>query len=611
MINHGHCFHIPVMGTGHSIDTPIRVAHFGISSVVSLVDDILIDRIGGYYRERFDLPPVKIDRRDEDGRAKRITAYLDAMHEIVCQKLAALKALPFGIHGDKDKYFELLPDTSPLKQVYQRLIGMADGPAKERCAAELSERIEAGSIDVNIMVKLDRTNYDREGNPLGEEFSDSLAALRGFANSKLESKLVLSAGINQKLFGYLARFQDFYRDQGGRIRKRIVIKVSDFRSALLQAKVLAKKGLEVAEFRVESGLNCGGHAFAANGLSLPCVLREFRDKLDEITAAVRPLIEKFYVAQGRPLTEAMLAEKPLVSVQGGIGTHGEVQRLAEEYGVHQTGWGTPFLLVPEATCVDDGTRELLRRSGETQYYLSDVSPLGIPFNNLRQTPSELQTLKAIEAGRPGSPCPKGFLASNTEFGERPLCPASRAYQKLKLEQIKGSDLSEAERREQVSRVVEKTCICDHLGNGALIALGIVANRNAPPCVCPGPNMAWFDRLYSLREMVDHIYGRGEPLVSAERPHMFAKEISMIVEYFAKQIDRCDGSPAAIKTLREFAANVRQGMEECRLVAQKSPFPNENLASIPVTLAKLEPRLERLLEGLEDRATNPPHIGLPA
>ena len=36
-----HQFHIPVMGTAFTIDTPLKVARFGISSVVSLCDDEL------------------------------------------------------------------------------------------------------------------------------------------------------------------------------------------------------------------------------------------------------------------------------------------------------------------------------------------------------------------------------------------------------------------------------------------------------------------------------------------------------------------------------------------------------------------------------------------
>ena len=44
-----HTFHIPVMGIGFTIDTPIKVAHLGISSVISLVDDILIEKIRKHY----------------------------------------------------------------------------------------------------------------------------------------------------------------------------------------------------------------------------------------------------------------------------------------------------------------------------------------------------------------------------------------------------------------------------------------------------------------------------------------------------------------------------------------------------------------------------------
>ena len=38
-----HTFHIPVMGTAFTIDTPIKVARFGISSVMSIGDDELCE----------------------------------------------------------------------------------------------------------------------------------------------------------------------------------------------------------------------------------------------------------------------------------------------------------------------------------------------------------------------------------------------------------------------------------------------------------------------------------------------------------------------------------------------------------------------------------------
>ena len=77
MLNELHSFHIPVMGIGHSIDTPIRVAPFGISSVISLVDDLLLEQLRHYYCRANNLPCTAIPREARDGRAKRITAYLD------------------------------------------------------------------------------------------------------------------------------------------------------------------------------------------------------------------------------------------------------------------------------------------------------------------------------------------------------------------------------------------------------------------------------------------------------------------------------------------------------------------------------------------------------
>ena len=38
-----HKFHIPVMGLAYTIDSPIKVARFGISSVISIVEDRLVE----------------------------------------------------------------------------------------------------------------------------------------------------------------------------------------------------------------------------------------------------------------------------------------------------------------------------------------------------------------------------------------------------------------------------------------------------------------------------------------------------------------------------------------------------------------------------------------
>src|SRR5690606_24244483 len=147
----------------------------------------------------------------------------------------------------------------------------------------------------------------------------------------------------------------------------------------------------------------------------------------------------------------------------------------------------------------------------------------VPFNNVRNTGSEQWHKERIEKGKPGSPCPKGYLESNTEFTKNPICTASSQYQLLKIDQINHSDLSEEKKTQQRDKVLDKACLCDPLGNGVRITLGILKPNRAPQAICPGPNIAWFDRTYSLQEMVDHIYGRQKSLISDKRPHMFAKE----------------------------------------------------------------------------------------
>lgn len=597
-----HTFHIPVMGTGHSVDTPIRVAPLGISSVISLVDDSLLEKIRKYYSEKYGLHYFSIPKNTEDGRAKRITAYLELVQKIVQIKIEAIRKQPFFIDNDKSRYFELLPEESFMKRDYNRLLNMKAGPERNEMEKDLTLRIQPGSIDVNIMVKLDRANFDSNGNPLGEEFSDARAALRGYANSNLRSSIVFSAGINQGLFSYMTQFQDFYRDESGRIKKRIILKVSDFRSAFIQGKFLAKKGLEIYEFRIESGLNCGGHAFPSNGILLPSLLQEFKDKRDQLAVEFQPLILKYYKNKGLKYPESALNSRLLITVQGGIGTHGEVLRLTEDFGMDLTGWASPFLLVPEATRVDVTTRELLRQAGEDDLYVSDVSPLGVPFNNVYKTGSEIWTRKRVEQGRPGSPCPKSFLKLNTEFTERPICLASRQYQEKKLSEIDNLAISVDEKKTLRAEVVEKTCICEHLGNGALIELGIVEEKNAPQSICPGTVIAWFNKIYTLKEMVDHIYGRGHSLISSKRPHMFAREIEMYVDFFEKQVTRCSYTPRENKVLQEFKSNLENGMDFCLDVAGRQPYQRENLASIPLCVKQQRVRLRAIYADFENKST---------
>ena len=65
-----HTFHIPVMGTGFSVDTPLKVARYGISSVMSIGDDILIENMRRYHCRLNGIDFVPINADEEDSRTR-------------------------------------------------------------------------------------------------------------------------------------------------------------------------------------------------------------------------------------------------------------------------------------------------------------------------------------------------------------------------------------------------------------------------------------------------------------------------------------------------------------------------------------------------------------
>jgi len=201
-----HTFHIPVLGLGFSIDTPLKVARYGISSVASIVDDELIERMRQYHAAQNNMAYEPIHNQEHDSRARRITAYLDLMHHLVTLQFEELKNQPFEAGNDLTRYFDLLPDTLPLKQDYLLMLATTDIHTQEMMRYHLRWQMQPGAIDVNIMAKLDKLNFNTDDEFLGDENTDALAALRGFAKSKLQSSVIMSAGMNPKLYSYIENF---------------------------------------------------------------------------------------------------------------------------------------------------------------------------------------------------------------------------------------------------------------------------------------------------------------------------------------------------------------------------------------------------------------------
>lgn len=555
-----HTFHIPVMGLAYTIDSPIRVAQYGIDSVISIMDDELIEKMNAFYSEKFNKPYQEISQKIHDYRAKRITSYLNLVDQIVKDKFENFKVELSESKQAFENYVAMLPNTSELKKGLQHLLNEGS-VLKDNIKKFLDNSLSAGQIDVNIMTKLDKDNFIKNEQQ-AIEFNDAHAALRGFVNSTLSSSVVLSAGMNPRLFTYFENFPAFFPDSNQVLEKKIILKVSDFRSAMIQGNFLAKKGLWVSEYRIESGLNCGGHAFATDGFLLGPILQEFKEKKEQLLQSAHELMVKALVQKGLTVPEKPLALK--ITAQGGVGTAEEHDFLLQYYQLDSIGWGSPFLLVPEATSVDKQTRELLINAQEKDLYLSHISPLGIPFNTLRGTTNELFKQKRIAESKAGSSCPKRFLALSKELDAKGICTSSKQYQDIKLEEleIKKETVSAETYEKMKFSITEKSCLCVGLANASYLENNIkIKGQEQGVIICPGPNMAYFDQEVSLSDMVQHIYGTTSVLRTTNRPNLFVKELKMYVDYLKNEISEASDeiSTAQIKKWNAFKNNLIDGI----------------------------------------------------
>ncbi|MDX2190502.1 MAG: hypothetical protein SFY32_11625, partial [Bacteroidota bacterium] len=530
----------------------------GIDSVISIGDDELLEKLRKYYCIHSNREYNPILNTDDDFRAKRITLYLNLINELAEEKFYKFKEELAVNCTSRNNYFRLLPESSQLLSNYHTFL--TSNPSEKETKHWINQHLRQGSIDVNIMTKADRENY-RKSEKLPVIFNDAHAGLRGYCQSKLVSSIVFSAGMNPRLFTYAEEFNDFYPDNNGCIQKKIILKVTDFRSARIQGMFLAKKGLWVSEFRIESGLNCGGHAFASDGTLMGPILEEFKNKRNDLSEELQQLFVQALIGKNKTIPKLNPGLK--ITAQGGVGTAEEHQFLLNYYNLDSIGWGTPFLLVPEAINIDPTTLQKLIAATEHDLYLSDVSPLGVPFNTLRGNSMEEEKYKRVKSNKPGSPCIKKHLITNTEFTKLPICIASRKYQHEKIKELDQMMLSADEYQHRLENITEKECLCTGLGQTVLI------NNNIPSAIaryavsiCPGPNMAYFTKAMSLQEIIDHIYGRINVITRTDRPNVFIKELDLNINFLKGKINKQQPSQGGKeqKEIQTFLLNLEKGIK---------------------------------------------------
>src|ERR1019366_6549314 len=117
------------------------------------------------------------------------------------------------------------------------------------------------------------------------------------------------------------------------------------------------------------------------------------------------------------------------------------------------------------------------------------------------------------------------------FTVLPICTASREYQHQKIKQLKEKKLPDAQYKTELISIIEKECLCEGLSASVFLKDKIkLSHKLKAVAICPGPNLAYFSGIFSLKEMVDHIYGRINILNAVKRSNMFVNELKMYVDY---------------------------------------------------------------------------------
>jgi hypothetical protein len=255
--------------------------------------------------------------------------------------------------------------------------------------------------------------------------------------------------------------------------------------------------------------------------------------------------------------------------------------------------------VPEATNVDKDTLQQIANAGQDDFYLSDASPLGVLFNNFKGSSIEKQRLQRIARNRPGSPCTKKYLTSNTEFTEQPICTASREFQRLKIEQLVNRQLTDGQYQKEFEKITEKVCLCEGLAASVYIKNDMLKPReNVSVSICPGPNLAYFSKICSLDEMIGHIYGKNDVLNKlSNRSDIFINELNLYIDYLAKEIanSKLAINEKKAKYLESFKQQLKQGIDYYReLVPKMKNFGIDYCEKVLKDLSASELNLDGLI-----------------
>jgi hypothetical protein len=122
-------------------------------------------------------------------------------------------------------------------------------------------------------------------------------------------------------------------------------------------------------------------------------------------------------------------------------------------------------------------------------------------------------------------------------------------------------------------------LCMGLAATAVISYGMETRESKGVSICPGPNMAYFDKKLTLSDMTNHIYNGIDGVVRADRPNMFVNELGMYLKYLTEKVEehKNDWGRRSAKYLNGFTDNMNEGIT----------YYNEMFASVEDTFSSVK------------------------
>ena len=188
------------------------------------------------------------------------------------------------------------------------------------------------------------------------------------------------------------------------------------------------------------------------------------------------------------------------------------------------------------------------------------------------------------------------MVSNKEFTEKAICTASREYQRLKIKELENAISDKNILKAKIEQVEEKDCLCEGLGASALLLNNAeLSHKLKAVTICPGPNLAYFSGTFSLKQMVDHIYGRLNILNNLNRPNLFINELQLYIDYLKKDIERniTELNGKKIEHFQNFKKNLNDGIAYYENLFQNVKDTGFLRSNMPV-LDHLKDSLNRML-----------------